>query len=89
MNLSLPASLLLNPAILIFLLDLAQYIRTHSRLPERHLRQLLLLLYTPAVFHREEPGWNGRETLLGIVVRCIFSEFTCEGSAVQDGLVHM
>ena len=86
MNLGLPPSLLLNPAILIFLLDLAQYIRTRSRLPERHVR--LLLLNTPAVFNREESGWNGREALLGIVVRSIFSEFTSERSAVQNGF-HM
>ena len=55
----LPPSLLLDPAELVLLLDLAQYVRAVRGLPERHLR--LLLLNAPAVLHREEPGWDGRE----------------------------
>ena len=79
----LPPSLLLDPAELVLLLNLAQYVRAVRGLPERHLRQLLL--NAPAVLHREEPGRDGRERLLSIVICCIFSEFARKRCAVCHG----
>jgi hypothetical protein len=40
------------------------------------------------VLHREEPGWDGRERLLSIVIRRIFREFAHEAAAFREPVLN-